>query len=73
MAMLMRIDRQGGRNGRTHGGWLVMEYGEPNIFHLDDGTMSEKEVQQMYGGIIKGLVRVTGSEWQRFVAKVTEG
>jgi hypothetical protein len=67
--MLIRM-RHVDRRNREYSGWLVLEHGEANVFHLDDGTMTDKEVQQKYGGIIKGSFGVTASEWKRYLAKV---
>lgn len=69
MAMLIYMSHTN-RRGREFGGWLILEHGEANAFHVDDGTLTEKEIQQRYGGISKGRFSVTGQEWRRYLSKV---
>lgn len=69
MAMLVYM-RHEDRRGKSHGGWLILEHGEANVFHLDDGTLTDKQVQQRYGGIIKGAFTVTGSQWKSYLSRV---
>ena len=68
MAMMIRIEREGDREGRLPRGWLILEYGEANLFHPDDGSMSVKEVQHKYGAAEKAVIRVNLREWQRLLA-----
>lgn len=58
------------RRGTDHGGWLVLEHGERNVFHLDDGTMTAKQVQQQYGGLVKGEFVVTASQWSSYLTRL---
>jgi hypothetical protein len=69
MAIIIRIEIQGDRRGVKPSGWLVLEYGQPNLFHRDDGLMSVAEVQKKYGGIVKETIRVGSTEYQRLLAK----
>lgn len=70
MAMLIRIECVRDRNGNAQAGWLVLEYGaNPNVFHVDDKSMTDNDIQKKYGGVIKATIRVGGVEYRRLKDK----
>ena len=66
MAMLIRIETVRDPSGSSRAGWLVLEYGpNPNVFHVDDQTLTVSEVQHKYGGIVMATIRVGPTEFKR--------
>lgn len=65
MSMLIRIDGPRDTNGNSRGGWLVLDYQGPNVFHVDDQSKTVSEIQKMYGGVVKTEIRVGGVEYRR--------
>lgn len=69
MAMLIYL-RHKDRRQRDHGGWLVLEHGQPNRFLLDDGILDPKQVQKKLGGVVKCEISVTAGQWKSFLMRL---